>query len=305
VKREQFDAILYDLDEPTPCAGAHALFEGADNSIVLRWAAKQKCRACPVALACLKTGMAGREIGVWGGMYSSDGNSWKGIVPVQQRWLRGKLLAAIREHKGRAAVTAAEDYLPGLSDFLYSGSPADPSAKNYHRFRDQCIIRKDIHHKLPDGTSGSVRRYVMTTVMMVDGESAWAGPVTTCSSHGCIAPWHIQWQEVGTNKMAFRMIAYAVHLAVQNPAKDKVTAVISGADSGMSNQFLVALSLILPRIGVSIPDASLPIVAHWAMEKKLATNSPVKRALLDIAVTAEHFGVETISQLADIGAREA
>jgi hypothetical protein len=248
---------LTTLDRPTPCDGMDAVYDAADSSFVARWVAAQACAACPIREQCLSAGQCMGERSASGAASTApDGVNWHEVRPIKQSNLLRTLEAAIEGKRGISMVSAANKVIPGLKALL-----TDDKGQLVYSTKGQCIIRNSRRITTPDGRRESIRAYIMTTLMCVEMVEGRGSIHVTCSTPGCIAPWHLRYTRGGGAPTTARSVALALFIFEERPTwSTDATSAVTGLhkrDLNMLRAVAFALHDISP-----LPDPVLPIMAE-------------------------------------------
>lgn len=292
---EAFDG----LDRPTPCAGRSDIYDQATDSFVARWVASQICQECPIRAACAETGIAGNEIGVWGGVFSADGVNWNPVRPIRQSNLLRSLEQAIGKRRGLQMVTAADKVLPGLKNLL-----VDEKGKLAYSTKGQCILRNARRIVTPDGRRESIRTYIVSTLMCVDMGEGRGSIHLTCSTPRCISPWHLRYTRGGGAPTTARSVALALYIFDQRPEWSiEATSMVTGLHKRDLNMLrAVSSALAAPN---PIPDPALALLRDaFFAEFGREPGATEMTALIRICSAADTLDCQTVKDLIEVGEGE-
>jgi hypothetical protein len=292
---EAFDSLV----EPTPCKGEEHMYDLATESFVARWVAAQKCGGCPIREQCGEAGAAGREIGVWGGKFSADGTNWHDVRPVRQSNLVRTLEAAIANKRGIGMVSAADKILPGLKALL-----TDQGGALAYSTKGQCIRRNSRRITTPDGRRESIRAYIMTTLMCVEMGEGRGSIHVTCSTPGCIAPWHLRYTRGGGAPTTARSVALALFIFAERAEwSTEAASMVTGLhkrDLNMLREVSACLHDLNP-----VPDPVLVLMRDtFAAQFGRDPATPEMTALIRICSAADVLDCATMKDLIDVGETE-
>lgn len=293
------NAALDDLDGMTPCWGMERVYDQATESFVARWIASQTCSTCPIKEACLRTGMDGNEIGVWGGLFSADGKEWAPVRPVRQTNLQRSLEAAISGKKGVQMVLAADKVLPGLKELLVSDK-----GRLVYSVKGQCILRSARRIITPSGARESIRAYIMSTLMCVDMGEGRGSIHVTCSTNDCISPWHLRYTRGGGAPTTARSVALALYIFDERPEWSTEAA---SAVTGLHKRDLSMLRAVAACVKDlnPIPDPQLGLMREVFQDCfGRPAGATEMTALIRICSAADLLDCQTLKDLIDTGAAE-
>lgn len=292
---EAFDSLV----EPTPCKGEEHVYDLTTESFVARWVAAQKCSECPIKLQCEEAGRAGNEIGVWGGKFSPDGVNWHDVRPVRQSNLLRTLEGAIANRRGVGMISAADKVLPGLKALL-----TDHNGALVYSTKGQCVLRNSRRITTPDGRRESIRAYIMTTLMCVEMGEGRGSIHVTCSTPGCIAPWHLRYTRGGGAPTTARSVALALFIFAERPGwSTEATSMVTGLhkrDLNMLREVSACLDGLNP-----VPDPVLGLMrGTFSAQFGREPTTPEMTGLIRICSAADVLDCATVKDLIDVGETE-
>lgn len=290
---------LEEIGNKAPCRDKGRLFDAAHGSFVARWAARMICDSCPLSGhmgTCHRTGMDGEETGVWGGVYSNDGVTWKSIQPAKQSEVLRALKQAVEGLHGAAMVKAVERIAPGMKELFL-----DTSGKlRYKATREQCILRESRRVTLPNGQTGSIREYIMVDLLGVERDSAVVVHAT-CSTAECIAPWHLRY--VRTAPGASRSLALGLFAAIVQEWKLSQVSEISGITPAEMRRY-VGIAEVFGVAG-KIPGSALQAMTEaYAKASGHAPTNQETAALIRFCAAADDLDCDTVADLLSVGESE-
>jgi hypothetical protein len=307
INREMMWAPGGEMDEAlsrvgaTPCLNKGRLFDAAHKSFVARWAARTLCDRCPLSGefgSCLKAGTEGGEVGVWGGFSSSDGKTWSPVGLVRQGDVLRALLKAVSGKRGVAMIRAVDRIAPGMRELFLD----DDGKMKFKTVRGtQCIVRDGRQSLLPNGERGSARSFIMMDLLGVVVDDGQLVVHATCSTGGCIAPWHLRWIKAPHGMP--RSIALALHSYYNKGWKLPQASEISGILPRELRLYCELSELF--STGEQLPGPELETMT--TVFKSKTNRAPTNReltALIRLCGAADDLDCDSIEDLLVVGESE-
>lgn len=284
------------------CIGKSGIFDAAHSSIIARWIAARICEECPIQATCSTAAEDGQEYGVWGGRFSADGRSWSDVKALRQNEVMTSLLTAINPKdrqplRGHRMVHVANKVAPGIWDLF-----TDEQGKLTHRTQDQCIIRQARRVPLPDGTIGSERLYILTTILCLQMDEGRGSIHTTCSTRDCVSPWHLRWRR-GPLSLA-RSIALGLYAtSIRGWTVERATEI-----TGMQSRDLTLISSLAEMFsaaGAKIPYPALgEITSGFQVITGREPTTAEMSGLIRLCSAADDLDCDTVADLVEAGRSE-